>query len=572
MGSRIGSMLVAICLSFLAGSTVWAGVGKEVQLEYRQQYENRALFLQRPVHGERETIHLRGNLLVDDPESLKSPLTFRVGEQVRITAIDFNDSSIEFKLASIDQTRKASVIFDFGESLTYTFHRRSAFDAALKETFSEGLSYKELDKAKEQYITDQYNRTVRQFSDTTGASTEFVNKAILESQPEYAKIQKDLDQAKQRLTQTEASLAEERSSRKNLEMQLQEVRSGLAGASESVTTLRQERDSLQRERNQLDQELAGVKAENAKFRDQVQAVASKLNVQLDSNSQLGRQVDSLTRNIDMLSQDKVRLSGQVSDLERKVTELSQELADSRRRADKLQGNLKAVTSDRGSLEATYLATKESKEKLELAERLGEALSVRRKAEEGGDEPVQLGEINLLSQPIGTLEVVPSKSPEEATVLRLKTASPNTVQFTEEERRLYQSLGGALKLEAQLRSSSPSLKGTLTKGDAVQSAAPREEAEWQWSLAGTPGEGEVVSLELHLIDENGQKVPLDGYYFQVQPAGLLPEFGGGFSWISVLVGLLAGVLLAGLAVALRDHSSARNRNGKRPRAVSGEKQL
>jgi hypothetical protein len=274
----------------------------------------------------------------------------------------------------------------------------------------------------------------------------------------------------------------------------------------------------------------------------------------------------------------VRLTGQVSELDRKITQLNQEreklsreLADSRRRVDKLEGNLKAVTSDRGSLEATYLTTKESKEKLELAERLEDALTVTRKVEEGGDGTVQSGEIKLLSQPIGTLELVPSKSPEEATVLRLKTASPNTVQFTEEERRLYQSLGGAIKLEAQLKPSSPTLKGTLTTGEVVQSAAPREEAEWQWSLEGTPAEGDVVSLELHVIDENGQKVPLSGYYFQVLPAGLLSGLGGGFSWVSLLVGLLAGVALAGLAVALRDRSSPR-RTERRPRAVAGEKQL
>jgi predicted nucleic acid-binding Zn-ribbon protein len=569
---------MVFCLSLLAGSTSWAGVGKEVQQEYRQQYENRALFLRRPVRGDRDTVHLRGNLVVDDPGNLNSPLTFKVGEQIRIMAIDFNDSSIEFKLAAVDQSRRATLIFEFGESLSYTFHLRPAFEAALKETLSEGLSYKELDSAKEKYVTDQYNRTVRQFSETTGASADFVNKAILESQPEYARIQKELDQARQRLSQAESSLAEERSARKNIELQLQEVRSGLAGASESASTLRRERDDLQRERNQLDQELTRVKTENAKFREQVQAVASKLNVQVDSNSQLGRQVDGLSRNIDTLTQDRARLSGQVADLDRKFTELTkdrdrlgQELSDSRRRAEKLQGDLKALTSDRGSLESTYLNTKESKEKLETAARLEEALTVTRNFQAGSDRLVQVGEINLLSQPVGTVELIPSSSPDQPTILRLKTASPNTVQFTEEERRLYQALGGVLKMEAALRSSSSSIQSSLAAGESVQSAAPREEAEWQWNLEGSPREGDVMSLDLHIIDENGLKVPLAGYYFQVQSAGLLSSLGGSFSWGSLLVGLLAGVALAGLGVVFRDRSSPRQ-NGIRTRTVAGEKQL
>ena len=168
MGTYIRTFGVLCALLVSVAGRLDGAVSREVEAEYRQRFENRAMFLKMPVHGNRQVIHLRAGLVVPDRAALAQPLTFRVGEQVRITQLNFRDSAIEFRIASIDLTQQATVAFEFGESLSYTFHQRPAFESALDGAFTEGLTFRDIDSAKEQFVRDQFQRVVGQISDSTG--------------------------------------------------------------------------------------------------------------------------------------------------------------------------------------------------------------------------------------------------------------------------------------------------------------------------------------------------------------------------------------------------------------------
>ncbi|MGW8181097.1 MAG: sigma factor-like helix-turn-helix DNA-binding protein [bacterium] len=139
---------VSLLLVFLAiGSVAYSGVSKEMETYYTQTYLNKAIFLKVPVRGDRQTVYVleRGSSL--DQSSLGEPLRFKVGEQVRITGLSFKDSSIEFRVSSLDTARKGTVIFRFRNPLRHSFVSRPSFDAALEDSFTEGLSYQETAKS-----------------------------------------------------------------------------------------------------------------------------------------------------------------------------------------------------------------------------------------------------------------------------------------------------------------------------------------------------------------------------------------------------------------------------------------
>ncbi len=569
--------LPAVLVFWVSLSLVLAGVGKEVENEYKQRYENKALFLKQPVRGERQTFYLRGRAVVPDTSNLGQALTFRVGEQVRILEVNFRDSEIEFKLGSIDLARRASVYFDFGQSIPYTFPQRPSFDTALGDTFTEGLTYSDLDKAKSDFVKDQYSRLVNQFADTTGTSEKFVEQAILGAIPETVELRKQVQDTRQQLEQTKQQLSEEQRLRQAAESQASEANQELTAARGNATDLQTRYNTVSAERDRLQREVGRLGDENRQFKAQVDAIARKLDVQTGSTSKLGAQVGDLTRSLDELTQERTRLTAEVGQLEQKVGQLTQDrekltrdLGDARKKSTKLEGDLRALTSNRESLEATYLRTKEAKDAFERAGRLSESLSLRPSSAEPTKEGAEQADVYLLSQPIGTIEVQPPTEPGATARLVVRTASPNTVQFTEEERELYAALGNELKIQPTWKSWSGVLQPVLDSGDAVQAAAPREESAWQWSFQGSASGPERLLLDLRIIDADGQAVPLGEYQFQVSGAGWISALDGS-SAIPALLGFLLGVALVGLAVALRDRRRPQAKTLKTV-SVPGSKQL
>lgn len=568
----------AILVFWMTISLLLAGVGKEVENEYKQQFENKALFLKQPVRGERQTFYLRGKVTVPDTSNLGAALTFKVGEQVRILEVNFKDSEVEFKVASIDLARRASIYFDFGQSLPYTFPQRPSFDRALADTFTEGLTYNDLDKAKADFVKDQYSRVVNQFAETTGTSTKFVEQTIVSAIPETAQLKKDARDLREKLAQTEQELKEEQGRRQAAESQAREAKSTLSTVNRTSSDLQLRYNEVEAERDRLQGQIARLNDENRKFKEQVDAIARKLDVQAGSNSKLDQQVGDLTRNIDALSQERTHLAGRVQELDGKVTELTQErakltrqLGETQKKAAKLEGNLRALTSNRESLEATYLRTREGKEALERADRLAKSLSLRPPETNQTEDGVERADVYLLSQPIGSLEVQPPHDPSGTARLVIRAASPNTVQFTEEERSLYEALGSGLKVQPTWRSWSGSLQPILEAGDAVQVTAPREESKWQWSFRGSPSGNERLVLDLRILDSDGQSVPLGDYQFRIDGAGWLSILNES-PYIPAAIGFLLGLALAGVAIALRDRRSPKQKRTARPVSVPSAKEL
>lgn len=554
----------------LATLSLWAGVRKEIEAQYKQQYENKAMFVKIPVRGERQFVYPTDSGLLLDRSNLNQPLWFKVGDQVRITSVSFKDNGIEFDVASIDLTQKSRIVFQFATSLQDHFPQQAVFDAALGDTFTEGLSYREIDSAKEQFIKDQFDNLIDQFARTTDTSTEFVIQAISEKNPKFQEARQKLADLEQQHDELNRQREEERKGRQAAESQFSLLQKELAKAQGAQKDLGRERELLLEQRSKLQKEVTVLQDQNRRYQSQAQALetqfnqlAASLDLKSSGNVELGKQVESLGKSIDTLKSDRETLSSKLASVSRQLEalqknneKLTSDLSEAQQRNSKLQKELRDLTSNRNSLESRYLENKRRREVLETADELRAMLRLQRRLEDGKREQIQNIDLFLGSQKIGELELEIPQYAGHSITLRYRAESPELVRFSDDERRLYKALGEQIKLGMEWNSWSGQVDPVLIQGDPMQAASPRESVEWVWTVPATLEQQETLSLTGVLVDSDDQSVQFLSQDFTIRPAGLVSRLMESF-WIPALLG--GFVLGSGLGIAI---SGSRKKDKRR----------
>jgi hypothetical protein len=363
--------------------TLWlhGGVRKEVESHYLQEYENRAMFLKIPVRGQKQVVYVRdsGARLDNKTESL--PLYFKVGDQVRITNLDFKGDLIRFKIASIDSGREADIEFHFPVGLRENFPQQAAFDEALGSTFTEGLTYTDIDSARKDFIKSQFDEFVDRLAGSSNTSGESVVEAFAGKIPAYQQLQEKAVQAQRELDQARNDLRQETNSRQQLQGELSRRTLELDQAREAVTELQAERDSL----------LEGTESLRVQT-DQLQRNKQGYEEQLKHMANLGKQIEDLKRSATSLRKERAGISSQLgqanqrlTEIEREKEKLSQDLKRVQTEKDSLWDDVRTLTSNRKGLEARYIEIKRAKEVLERASDLSSALRLESRLETRDEE-------------------------------------------------------------------------------------------------------------------------------------------------------------------------------------------
>jgi hypothetical protein len=185
---------------------------------------------------------------------------------------------------------------------------------------------------------------------------------------------------------------------------------------------------------------------------------------------------------------------------------------------------------------------------------------------------QVSQLYLLSQKIGELEVQTPLYLNEEFSVSFKAASPDRVEFTEDEREFYDSLGDTLKVEPTWVPGSDRLETVLESGAPVQEIAPREQGAWTFLFHGDIDNAEQVKLGLRLIDVDDQVVEVASQDYELNPAGFLARVASTFSWTSMLLGLGLGLAGGAFIGSMRSGSQGRKNRSAREREFAAQKQL
>jgi predicted nuclease with TOPRIM domain len=563
---------LCITFSLILAFTPWASadVSKEIITEYETNYVNRAMFLKVPIRGERQTIFLRGSNLIPDDSTAGLPLSFLVGEQVRVTELKFRDSSIEFRVSGIDGAKKGTLVYQFPGQLEFNFPERKNFDRALNNSLTSGLSYREIEAAKKEFIQNEFRRITQQIALTTSTSNSFVTQAISTEIPEVNAALKSRDAAEKSLASLQSKYDTTDNERKQLSEQVSELKNSLRRTQEESRNIRNEKDSLARKEGSQQQELAGLRTENSRIKEQLNSLAGEMDIQLGSNTSLSGQVNSLSTNLQNLKNDWAALQEKMDSTEKELTKirgdrnkLTSDLSVSRRKSSQLESRLNSLTSNKNSLEANFVRTKNKLDNLELAEKTAASVSLSRLQDNpGGIEGAVSYAVNLLSKRIGVLSVKPPENIEDEGKAVFTVESPDTVQFTDEERIMFASLGKRTRVSAVWVSMGGSLDSRLTAGEELQAVAPRENAEWTWLFSGTSDSLEPVMLKVNFLDENENIVPVTELEFEIEPESIIPIKIAGSFWIPVLIGFILGSLLVAILFKFtRERSNGRSKREK-----------
>ena len=407
--SRGNLKLFAIFFSM----TLWlsAGVRSEVEDWYVQNFENKAMFLKIPIRGQRQILHVRATNPVLDPASANLPLLFKVGDQVRITEVNFRDDSVRFKIASTDLGQESEIHFQFPQQLSQDFSQQPTFDLTLLATFTEGLSYTDIESAKEEFIKSQFDQFIQQLARSNNSSAEVVRSTLGETFPEHQLLQEEANSLKSKLQRVEQTLLDESQAGQEVQSQLARFQEELDQTRIDLSAVQGERDDLLEEIKSAEKRTDDFRKSTEEYEQQMNSLVENLNLKTSSASSLGAQVSVLNDSIETLRQEQItrgrkleEVNTQLQELQVKNRELSEDLKDAQDEWQKVWDNLSVLTSNRKSLEARYVASQEENEQLQNAAVLSDSLHLERRLERREEGTFQLADLYLLSQHIATLEM------------------------------------------------------------------------------------------------------------------------------------------------------------------------
>lgn len=563
---RNRAALIIVLLTSLAGAASWihAGIRDALQNQYRAEYLNKTYFLKIPLYGARYEVMVRSGGLTPY-DTANNRLTFKVGEQVRVVKVEFGGQEIRFEVASIDLARENELVYRFPIELSDDFAQRQNFEDALDQTFTVAMSNREIEAAKRTYLRREFTRVIQEMADTTQSDRGFVISAVSDEIPDVERAKQQARRSEEQLEEVRSQLDQESQRRQRAETDLRDLRGRFNSSESAVDDLKSERDALQRDKDELESQLRRLRESNQEYQRQVEELAETLDVRTNDAQDLNRSLSRLNETIESLKAERDRLSQELSDRDQQLEEKTQEaetlnrqLTSVRSERNRLRSNLRDLTSDKDSLNSRYVAAKDSLETFETAQALGQALSLRTLPSSLSGEGPVVRALFLNNHKIAQFEIEEPQETGRLYSLRVSVDSPDTVAFSEEERRLYSALGDSLTVMADYSTSSEDLAAVLAQGQSKQSIAARESAEWQFNFSGSLDQAVQAVLSLSLETAAGRSVPLSDQTFVMGGGGLLGLGGQPFSLLWLIAGAALGILLMLPVLFLRSRKPAQPR--------------
>jgi predicted nucleic acid-binding Zn-ribbon protein len=546
-----------------AFSFVFPRVGREIRDEYVQRFENKAVFLKVPVRGLQQVVHVLDSGAKLDRGNLNQPVSFKVGDQVRIIDVNFRDKMVRFRFSSVDTTREGSLEFRFPTATQQTFPQRENFEKSLASSLTEGLSYKELESAKGEFIRGQVKTLVREFAATTNTPDDVVLRTIVEDSPQYQALEREFSQIRQKNQTLDRDVS-------RLGRASREQRARIADMTVELDRLRTQVRELERDENLAARTRQSLEGQLKDAQVKMNELLGSLNLKAASNSELDNRMQSLSAGIESARREREKLSEELAqaraDLnqrEQANSKLTADLKKVRDRNQRLSSELRSLTSNKDSIQSQFLQAKRQSDALEMASRLSAGLRLERSFQELEGRPLEIADLYLLSKRVGRLEIEAPDHPGQICRMKFLMESPDRVEFQEEERVLFDSLGETFKIEPSWSFTGDRLRAVLMEGEPAREAKPREAVEWTWILEGEISEPEQAQLRVLFVNSDDQKISLDPHEFYLTPPGLMSYLIRSFSPVSLGSGIFLGLVFAGVAGLFRRRSSSKSFKPSKP---------
>jgi predicted nuclease with TOPRIM domain len=569
--SRICCPIILLLATAIAG---FAGVSRAIQDQYRQLYENKAMFLKIPIYSERQLIYISGQSFRVERES--GTPKYKVGDQLRIYQVDFSGDAIKFRMGEIAAPASIEIEFKFDTNLLEDFPNRDVFNRALQAIFTEGLKYTEIEDAKKSFIEERFESSVNEIANAASASRDSVLKRIAPQVPAYQDAQREIDTLKSSVQNVSDHLSQSQSENRKLQSELKTQQAEIANLKKDNAALKQKIDNSTSQVTKLGEELSKVRGTAQGYQRELANLQRSLNLRVDTNRDLSAQIADLGQALLKLQKENEAQAQQIGSLRTSLdaqqaanTRLVGDNEDLKSSNQKLQNTIKTLTSKEDSLARNYLNLKDEKEKLDDFHQSIAALSsrlVEEKTENGVyycKANVYLGDV-LIGTLDWNLPLYLNQGQTKIVEADFSAESIDAIRMTPEERHILRSLGQRLKIKLDLASGSPSMSIEPVKSEPVHEVGEREHSTWQWSINNRGAQDSRILLSARLINKDSNEIPLLRQEHPVAASNAVRQVRKYLQPIPLAVGVILGFLLFGIVGIFR---RPKTRLGPSPKSAS-----
>jgi len=567
------SFIAVALLALLAPRPVTAGVSKAIQEKYRRNYENKALFLKIPIFYEKQFVYVRGEEVTPD-QSAGAP-RFKVGDQMRVLALEFGGDEIRFKLGSVAGAGAAEIVYKFDSGLQDTFPNSDVFERALQTTFTEGLKYSDLEDARKGYAEDQFERVVREIAAASGASRESVLKNMAPHLPAYQEALGEIDSLKSRGQELSSQISQLQSENRKQDAELRSQQAEISRLRSNNQSLQEKIDSSTSQLARLGEDLRSVRGATQGYQSALANLQRSLNLKVDASRDLGSQIADLGQALRRLQKDNETLEARATSLrdnlekvQAEKSKLAGDLEDAKISNRQMKDTIGILTSKEDSLARQFLDLKHKKENLDNV--LTSILSISaHTVEENQAGGFSSGKANfyLREVPIGTLEWrLPerlSHGEEKPAEVSFVTESIDYVKVTPDERFILRSLGDRLKMQVKLASLVPSMEVRGDKDGTLREIGERDRVAWRWNIFNSGTQDARLALAVRLVNRNSDNIPVFQREQPVASASVVRQVRNYLQPVPLGVGTLIGMLILGIGSLFRRGKRGGHDRGQPP---------
>lgn len=561
--SRIpGLMILLLCVA----APGFSGVSREIQDQYKRDYENKAMFLKIPIYSEKHFIRISGQNFRVDPGT--GTPRFKVGDQLRVLLVDFAKDEIKFRMGGIAAPGTVEICFAFDANLQDGFPNRDIFDRALRATFTEGLKYADIDEAKRTFVEDQFEQSVRQMAASASINRDSVLRNIAPLVPAYQEVKRENENLKNHLQDVSAQLSQAQSENRKLESEARSQQAEISRLKSANAALQEKIDNSASQISRLGEELRDARGSAQGYQKELANIQRSLNLKIDSARDITAQIVELGQAMKKLQKENDGLTNQIVSLRTNLE--SQQAANARLTGDneelkaankKMQSTIATLTSNKDSLADQYLKLKEAKEKLDDFSRMVAAIRTRiveEKIERGfsaGKANVYVNNV-LLGSLNWRLPLYLNHRESKNGEVAFAAESIDHVRINPEERLLLRTLGDKVKLQVELDSNSSSLVITPEGSEPTREIAERDQSTWRWSIENQGTQDARLFIHARLINKNSQEIPLYQQERVLEASNAVRQVRNYLQPVPLIVGIVLGFLLFGIVGIFRRPSPKR----------------
>jgi hypothetical protein len=578
-------LLLTLLAGVVINATALAGVSRVIQDKYRHSYENRALFLKFPVYGEKQFVFITGRTFRVDPPAAPAALKLKVGDQARITAIDFGGDDIRFRLSTIAGVALTEIVYKFDAGLLENFPNSDVFDDALAATFTEALKFSDLEDAKRGYVEDQFDRAVREMAQTGGTTREAVLKAVAPRLPAYQDAMKDIENLRARSQDLSSQLSQSQTENRRLETELRNEKTETSRLKAQAASLQEKIDNSTTQLSRLGDDLRSARGQTQGTQRELANIQRAMNIRLDPSRDIASQIAELGNALrraqkenDTLASQNTTLKSSLDAATLKLEKLTNDLEDAKASGAQMRETIATLSSKEDSLARQYIQLKQVKENLDTLARSVEALDAR-VVDETSVDGVRAGkaQVYLRNTLLGTVEYrlpesisAGAEAPASAT---FTSESIDYVKLAPEERQLLRSLGDKLRVQLRLTSHLQTVEVRPDPDEPVHDIGERDRADWKWKVANRGTKDGWLRFELQFTNRNKETIAIFEADQHVAAASVVRQVRSYLQPVPLAAGAVFGMVLFAIGrLFVRPHGPRQRRTSPPPAASHGPKEL